>query len=122
VQPKATAPHLDSTIRVIPAIAACPVRPNRGHLAKGTCLMSTVAITLAISSVAPVEAQQQKRWCCVGPREKDRAAPSAIFSKNRKAIWTRSSSRQLGGTRQAKGVSPHHGACFFGMIHRRAEG
>jgi hypothetical protein len=49
--------------------------------------MSTVAITLAISSVAPVEAQQQKRWCCMGPREKNRAAPSAIFFPKRpKAI------------------------------------
>jgi hypothetical protein len=48
--------------------------------------MSTVAITLAISSVAAVEAQQQKRWCCVGPREKNRVAPSAIFFQNSKAI------------------------------------
>jgi hypothetical protein len=80
------APQVRSGIHVIPAIAVCPVSPNRGHWAKGACLMSTVAITLAISSVAP-EGATTKTVALWGPREKDRAAHLRFFfQKKPKAI------------------------------------
>jgi len=95
-------------IHVIPAIPAFPVRPKSGHSAKGACLMSTVAITLAISSVAPVEAQQQN-----GGAVWDRARKLAphhlrFFSKTRKGFC---------GTRKAEGISswPHH-VCYWGHL------
>jgi hypothetical protein len=56
-------------------------------------------------------------------RDKSRRAICDFFPKPESDL-TRSCAQQLGGTKRAKGVSsrPHHGACFFGMIHRRADG
>jgi hypothetical protein len=74
------------------------------------CVIATLTATIR----APVD-HPTIAYVSGTAREKSGRTICDFFSKNRKRFC---------GTRKAKGVfsRPHHGACFFGMIHRCADG
>jgi hypothetical protein len=94
--------------------ADSPNQPTIDHGATSLgpqCALATSTATILVTADCR---PSRSRNVSGTAREKSRRTICDFFSKNRKRFC---------GTRKAKGVSsrPHHGACFFGVIHRRAD-